>query len=88
MLVVKGIYERGLVRLLEPLPADTPEPLEVTVTFAEPTNGHTVAVDPVTLAALEGIIGLLNDLTPEELNKFDEAVQRRSPFFGPRLVTV
>jgi hypothetical protein len=39
-----------------------------------------------TIAALEGIVGLLNDLTPEQRQLFDKAVQRQRPFFGERLV--
>jgi hypothetical protein len=29
---------------------------------------------------------LLNDLTPEQRQLFDEAVRRQEPFFGERLV--
>jgi hypothetical protein len=41
---------------------------------------------PQTAAALEEIVGLLNDLTSEQQRLFDEAVERRGPFFGERLV--
>ena len=82
MLTLKGIYEHGVVRLLDPVPAETPEPAEVLVTFDGSPQPQ--PVDPEALQALEGIIGLLNDLTPEELERYDEAVKRRSPFFGPR----
>jgi len=39
-----------------------------------------------TAAALEVIVGLLKDLTSEQQQLFDEALQRRGPFFGERLV--
>jgi hypothetical protein len=39
-----------------------------------------------TAAALEVIVGLLEDMTSEQQQLFDEAVQRRGPFFGERLV--
>jgi hypothetical protein len=84
MFTVKGIYEHGLVRLVEPLPTDTPEPAEVTVTFTEAGTAAGLA-DATALEAFEGIVGLLSDLTPKELEKYDEAVRRRSPFIGPRL---
>lgn len=34
-------------------------------------------VDRESLEALEGIVGLLWDLTPEEEKRFDEAIKRR-----------
>lgn len=94
MLVIKGVYEHGQVRLLEPVPSNIEEPQEVTVAFDEPQteqesqvaqSGQT-QVDVTTDAAL-ALIGLLDDLTPEQLEAFDSIVERRSPFFGPREVT-
>ncbi len=86
MLTLKGIYEHGVVRLLEPVPAETREPIEVLVTFEVAPKSQPDPADPEALKAVEGIIGLLNDLSPEQMAEFDDAIKRRGPFFGPREV--
>jgi len=73
----RGIYKEGQVHLLEPV--DISGPCPVSVIFEELTDvEHEVSP---TAAALEGIVGLLNDLTPEQRQLFDEAVEHRGPFF-------
>lgn len=91
MLVIKGIYEHGQVRLLGLVPAHITEPQEVTVTFVEPQEGDSHAILQQAQAELNeatdaafALIGLLNNLTPEQLEAFDNILKRRSPFFGPR----
>ncbi|HLB47377.1 MAG TPA: hypothetical protein VJL59_10270 [Anaerolineales bacterium] len=77
MLVVKGVYERGQIRLIEPVPSQIEGPREVTVTFAE-----TRATSKARGSAL-ALIGLLNTLTAEQMVAFDKALQR-TPFLGAR----
>jgi hypothetical protein len=79
----RGIYREGQVHLLEPV--DIPGPCPVSVIFETELTDLEHEVSP-TAAALEGIVGLLNDLTPEQRQLFDEAVRRQEPFFGERLV--
>ena len=69
--------------LLEPV--DISGPCPVSVIFGTELAGIEREV-PQTATALEGIVGLLNDLTSEQQQLFDEAVERRGPFFGERLV--
>jgi hypothetical protein len=78
----RGIYKEGQVHLLEPV--DISGPCPVSVIFEELTDDERKVSQ--TAAALEGIVGLLNDLPPEQQRLFDEAVERRGPFFGERLV--
>jgi hypothetical protein len=79
----RGIYKEGQVHLLEPV--DIPGPCPVNVIF-ETELVDVECESPQAATALEGIVGLLNDLTSEQRRLFDEAVQRRGPFFGERLV--
>jgi hypothetical protein len=74
---VRGIYKEGQVHLLEPVDISGPCPVSV-IFETELTGEHEVSP---TAAALEGIVGLLNDLTPEQRQLFDEAVQRRGLLF-------
>jgi len=83
MLAVKGVYKNGQINLLEPVKVIGPR--LVMVTFLDEAPGQT-ATDRESLEALEGIVGLLRDLTPEEEKRFDEAIERRGPFIGPREV--
>ena len=80
---VRGIYKEGQVHLLEPV--DISGPCPVSVIFETELTDLEHEVSP-TAAALEGIVGLLNDLTPEQRQLFDEAVRSQEPFFGERLV--
>jgi hypothetical protein len=87
MLTVKGTYKDGHVELEEPVTIREPHP--VLVTFLEgareePVNG--AAEMQEYREALEGVIGLYDEMTPEQQRLFDEALQRRPPFFGPREV--
>jgi hypothetical protein len=77
MLIVKGIYEHGQIRLTEPVPTQINEPSEVTVTFS---SLEPMAAKKQSALAL---IGLLNTLTESQLSAFDNALQRK-PFFGSR----
>lgn len=92
MFTVKGVYENGQVRLLGPI--SVRGPVEVKVTFPAGTDEH--AQDSLwplyggdkarqkALEAFERVVGLLDGLTTEQRHKFDKAVSRRRPFFGPR----
>ncbi|MFQ5859427.1 MAG: hypothetical protein ACE5LU_27840 [Anaerolineae bacterium] len=95
MLVIKGIYEHGRVRLLEPIPSQIVEPQEVTVTFVEPQAEDSSPALPqqvqekpqeIINAAL-ALIGLLKTLSSEQLEVFDTTVERHRSFFGPREIT-
>ena len=80
---VRGIYKEGQVHLLEPVDISGPCPVSVVFETELADVEHEIQQ---TIAALEGIVGLLNDLTPEQRQLFDKAVQRQRPFFGERLV--
>jgi hypothetical protein len=92
VLTVKGIYENGRVRLLSPI--SVCGPVEVEVTFpAEADEQAQTSLWPLyggekarrqALEAFERIVGLLDDLTPEQQQAFNEAVTRHRPFLGPR----
>ncbi|MBC8448522.1 MAG: hypothetical protein H8D78_12310 [Chloroflexi bacterium] len=83
MLAVRGIYKDGQINLLEPVSLTGPR--LVTITFLDEAPIQS-PVNHEGLEALEGIVGLLRDLTPKEEERFDEAIERRSPFIGPREV--
>ena len=76
MIAVQGIYDNGIVRLLEPVPVT--EPRMVEVIFVETKPVILAEAQRVALA----VIGLLKGLTSEEQQLFDEALQRQS-WFGP-----
>jgi len=78
----RGIYKEGQVHLLEPVDISGPCPVSVIFETELADVEHKVSQ---IAAALEGIVGLLNDLTSEQQRLFDEAVQRQGPFFGERL---
>jgi hypothetical protein len=80
---VRGIYKEGQVHLLEPVDISGPCPVSVVFETELADVEHEIQQ---TIAALEGIVGLLNDLTPEQRQLFDKPVQRQGPFFGERLV--
>ena len=80
---VRGICKEGQVHLLEPVDISGPCPVSVVFETELADVEHEIQQ---TIAALEGIVGLLNDLTSEQRRLFDEAVERRGPFFGERLV--
>ena len=84
MLAIRGIYKDGQISLLEPV--NVAGPRLVTVTFLDEAPVKAPG-NHESLEALEGIVGLLRDLTTEEEKRFDEAIKRRSPFIGPREVT-
>ncbi len=66
MRAVKGVYEQGTIRLLEPV--NLPEQQEVTVLIPEPAT----AEPPVLQYA-----GMLADLTPEEWRAFEASLRCR-----------
>lgn len=86
MRTVKGIYENGQVRLLEPI--NVREPVEVEVTFPDGketgkqqslwTHYGGDQARQEALEALQNVTGLLNDLIPSQLEQFEEIVARRS----------
>jgi predicted DNA-binding antitoxin AbrB/MazE fold protein len=73
MISVQGIYENGVIRLLEPVSVSKPCKVKVifTETPPEPTEAQEAAI---------AILGLTEGLTPEEQRLFDEALQRQSWF--------
>jgi predicted DNA-binding antitoxin AbrB/MazE fold protein len=66
MRVIKGIYEQGTIRLLEPL--DLPDQQEVTLLLAEPDLKDHPALR---------YAGMLSDLTPEEQQALEASLQQR-----------
>jgi predicted DNA-binding antitoxin AbrB/MazE fold protein len=75
MKAVKGVYEKGIVRLLEPV--SLPDQQEVTVLVP--------SLEESTHPALR-FAGMLQDLTPEEQARFEESLNQRLPF--SRLVSL
>ena len=79
MLVVRGIYDGQVVRLLEPIQVKAPH--RVTVTFLEPLGEDT----PTTREEnLEQFIGMWADFTPEEGRVFQTVLEERSGYFAGR----
>lgn len=72
MQVVKGVYECGIIRLLEPVDLAEHEEVMVVITPAGKT-GH-----PAMRYA-----GMLADLTPEEQCAFEESLKQRLSFRRP-----
>ena len=66
MRAVKGIYENGVISLLETVPLKDQQ--EVTVLV--PDDGDVTTPEALRFA------GMLRDLSPEETAAFDEALQR------------
>ena len=66
MRVVKGIYENGLVSIMEAVALKDKQ--EVTVLI--PDEGEATAPEALRFA------GMLRDLNPEEATAFDEALRR------------
>ncbi|GBC95694.1 hypothetical protein HRbin16_01486 [bacterium HR16] len=69
MKAVKGVHEKGIVRLLEPV--SLPDQQEVTVPVP--------SLEESTHPALR-FAGMLQDLTPEEQATFEEALSQRLQF--------
>ena len=79
MLVVHGIYDGQVVRLLEPIQVESP--YRVTVTFLEPIGGD----EPTTGEdSLEQFIGMWADFTPEEDRVFQAILEERASYFAGR----
>ncbi|NCO39432.1 MAG: hypothetical protein COZ06_01655 [Armatimonadetes bacterium CG_4_10_14_3_um_filter_66_18] len=72
MRAVKAVYEDGNVSLREPVSLKGRH--EVTVLIPEPREDG--------IAATMACAGMLNDLTPEQQRKFDEALSRKVWFSG------
>jgi hypothetical protein len=79
MLVVHGIYDGKVVRLLEPVQIENP--CRVTVAFLEPLEKDrlTPGVDN-----LEQFIGMWADFTPEEERVFQAILEERASYFAGR----
>jgi predicted DNA-binding antitoxin AbrB/MazE fold protein len=73
MLTVRGIYENGQIRLLEPV--TVPEPCKVPVTFVE-VDEQKQELTAAQQSAL-AVIGLYNEMSPEQQQCFDEAMTWR-----------
>ncbi len=76
MLTVSGVYENGKVRLLEPVVV--PEPCKVQVTFVQ-SEQLEQKLTPAQLSAL-AIIGLYNEMSPAQRQRFDQAMTWRLSF--------
>ncbi|MER3514410.1 MAG: hypothetical protein C4310_08480 [Chloroflexota bacterium] len=75
MLTVKGIYKDGHVELNELVAINGPHPVLVTfLEGEEPVSSDDHA--PEYREALEGIIGIYAEMTPEQQRLFDEALHR------------
>jgi predicted DNA-binding antitoxin AbrB/MazE fold protein len=75
---IEAVYEKGVFRPLEPIALSEGEQVQVTVPEVN-------AEIQRRLAALDTFEATLEDMTEEQWEKFDEAVQRR-PWFGGREV--
>ena len=76
VITVSGVYENGQIRLLEPV--TVPEPCKVQVTFVQndkPEQKPTLAQQ----SAL-AIIGLYNEMSPAQQQRFDQAMTWRLSF--------
>jgi predicted DNA-binding antitoxin AbrB/MazE fold protein len=73
---IEAVYEKGVFRPLEPIALPEGEQVQVTVPEVS-------AEIQQRLAALDAFEAALKDMTAEQWEKFDEAVQRR-PWFGGR----
>ena len=84
MVVLSCFYKEGRIQLLEPIPPFLADPQPITVTFQ---NGISKKSDdnPAISAALS-LIGLLDSLTPEQSAEFDNILEERGTFVGPREV--
>jgi predicted DNA-binding antitoxin AbrB/MazE fold protein len=76
MLTVRGIYENGHIRLLEPV--TIPEPCPVQVTFVQEAETEQ-ELTPAQQSAL-AVIGLYNEMSAEQQQSFDEAMTWRLSF--------
>jgi hypothetical protein len=79
MLVVHGIYDGKVVRLLEPIQVENP--CRVVVTFLEPLEGDTPTAGEDNL---ERFIGMWADFTPEEDRVFQAILEERASYFAGR----
>jgi len=79
MLVVYGIYDGQVVRLLEPVQVENP--CRVTVTFLEPLERDTLTTGEDNL---ERFIGMWADFTPEEDQVFQAILEERASYFTGR----
>jgi predicted DNA-binding antitoxin AbrB/MazE fold protein len=73
---IEAVYEKGIFRPLEPVTLPEGEHVQVSVPEVS-------AEIQRRLAALDEFEAALEDLTEEQWEKFNEAVQRR-PWFGGR----
>ncbi|TEU13001.1 MAG: hypothetical protein E3J21_19770 [Anaerolineales bacterium] len=79
MLVVHGIYDGKVVRLLEPIQVENP--CRVVVTFLEPLESDTPTAGKDNL---ERFIGMWADFTPEEDRVFQAILEERASYFAGR----
>jgi predicted DNA-binding antitoxin AbrB/MazE fold protein len=66
---VTGIYQDGVVKLLDPVEAASGTKVEVVFHEASPVKTN-----------VREFAGMLSDLTEEEWEQFQRVVQRRPPF--------
>jgi predicted DNA-binding antitoxin AbrB/MazE fold protein len=76
VITVSGIYENGQIRLLEPVTVS--EPCEVQVTFVQNDKSEQEPT-PAQKSAL-AIIGLYNEMSPAQQQRFDQAMAWRLSF--------
>ena len=74
--IIEAVYENGVFRPLEPVILPDGEHVQVQVPEGPPTQHER-------LAALEAFEAMGEELTKEQWDVFEEAVQRR-PWFGGR----
>ena len=85
LLSVRGVYEDGKVRLLTPV--EMKGKFDLIVTFIEPIEGDGREEESHDLeerrARILSFAGLLSDLTAEEWQILEEAMQRPLDMFAP-----
>jgi hypothetical protein len=79
MLVVKGVYDGQVVRLLEPVSVN--RPYRVEVTFVEEIDQ---LMPPVNADNLERFVGMWADFTLEEDGVFQSIMEERAGYFVGR----
>jgi len=79
MLVVKGVYDGHIVRLLEPIQINGPH--RVAVTFLEPVAKDMPTADEDNL---ERFVGMWADFTLEEEQVFQTVLEERAGYFAGR----
>lgn len=79
---IKGIYKNGSIRLIEPLPKNLKSQKEILVTLVEEDDDlDNLSEGQKSALALSGI---MSDLSEDQLAQFDQILNEKRSFTGPR----